>query len=278
MTKEVYDFDKGLSEARADLECVEVGALLLGCSGAGKSRALGTFGVKTLYLYTGGEDHGPASATVSPGADVHPLRLDLDAGKELKPDDTYARLLQILSAKDWIKSKGFKAIVLDSATELEHLVRQTDAWKTACMTSKGAHNKFAEGSEAMNLIRPVIDALKTLRRELKVHFAITCMLDVKAIGSNGEIEEASPHLTGYMLAVSVCQLLRDIILIGRMEKNGEVKYKFQFGSEIVKEARDDKKLLKRTTNFSPRLTPGNPPPFMDADFKLVIENKKGVKA
>lgn len=279
----VYNFDKGLEEARADLECVEVGALLLGCSGAGKSRALGTFGVKTLYLYTGGEDHGPASASVAGGSDISPYRLDildnaeLDVSTEAGADAIYDHLLAVLKALDWIKSKGYGAIGLDSLTELENLVRKTSYWKKACLTPKGAHNTYAETTAAMDLIRPVIEALKKLRRDLKIHFAITCILDVKTLSINGEIEEASPHLTGYMLAVSVCQLLRDIIIVGRMERNGEVKYKFQFGTEIVKASKDEQGKLKKTTNFAPRLTPGNPLPLMEADFKEIIKNKKGEK-
>jgi hypothetical protein len=212
---------------------------------------------------------------------IEGLRLDIIDGRELDirkdADEIYAYLMAILSASDWLKSKGYGAIVLDSATELEEVIRSSTAWADACRTSKGAHNTFGEGDATMGMFRAVVDALKKLRRDLKVHFVITCILDVKGISTSGEIEEASPHLTGYMVAVSVCQLLRDIVVVGRMEKNGEVKHKFQFGAELTKASKDEQGRLKRTTNFSPRLTPGNPPAIMDADFKQVVQLKKGEK-
>lgn len=273
-----FDFDKAIKEAKEAANSPLVGAVILGCSGAGKSRAMGTFGVKTLYIYASGEDHGVQSAACNEGADIIPLCFDSDAGKALEPDAAYARLLSILDARDKIKALGVGAVVIDGVSELEALVRNTSMFTEACKTSAGKHNTFAEPAATVTLLRPIFNALKSLQRGLKIHFALSCILDVKALGNNGEIEEASPRLTGYSVAESVVQQFGDVLVVGRMERNGEIKYKFQFLSELSKTSKDDTGRIKRTMNFSPRVTGAmKVPPIMDADLKEVIKLKKGQK-
>jgi hypothetical protein len=273
-----FDFEAAIKEASREAGQNFLGAIVLGSSGAGKSRLMGSFGCKTLYLYTTGEDHGPKSAKVAGGPDLVPLCLDFANGEQLSADAAYARLLEILGSKDQLKKMGIGAIAVDGATEIETLIRGTTAWERACQTAQGKHNTYAEPATTVSMFRPVISALKDLQRSLQIHFVVSCILDVKELGPNGDILEAAPRLQGYTVAEAVVQQFGDVLVIGRMERNGEVKYKLQFMTEIAKSAKDEAGRMKRSMNFSPRITGATEiPPFLDADLRKCIELKGGKK-
>lgn len=275
-----FDFDAAIKAGQQDLESQLLCAIVLGMSGSGKSRLLGTLGVKTLYLYYGGEDHGPQSASVADGSDIAPMRLDvLDAEGELDPDATLARTIAVLNNHAKIKQHGFGAVIIDGASELEAVIRQCKAWRKACLSAKGEHNAYEEPKATTAMLRTVVGPLKQLQRSCKVHVAITGILDVKAIGEFGEIAEASPRLLGFSVAETLIQQFADVLVVGRMVRNEEVKYKLQFMTDLVKTSKDNKtSAIKKTFNFNPRITGATDvPSYLDADLKKVLELKGKTK-
>lgn len=270
----MFDFNKAIAEASKASESPLVGAIILGSSGAGKSSLIGTAGVKTLYLYTSGEDHGVKAAKAIAGSDIVPLCLDHADDKKLTADETYERLLSILASHDQLKSLGVGLVAVDGASELEAIIRGTKAWATSCLSASGKHNAFAEPTATVSMFRPILNGLKDLQRKIGCHFVVTCILDVKSLGINGEIEEASPRLLGYSVAESLVQQFGDVLVVGKMAKDGVVKYKLQFLTDIVKTSKDDKGNLKRSMNFAPRVSGHqNLPAYLPADLKEVIKLK-----
>jgi hypothetical protein len=267
-----FDFEAALAQAKRDAESTALEAIILGSSGAGKSVLAGTSGLKTLYLYSSGENHGVKAARLFGKADVIPVCFD---HLSTSPDEALANLLSILHNKEQIAKLGVKFVFLDGATEVEALIRSSKAWKDACKTAKGAHNTYEEGRATVAAFRPIITGLKDLQRATGTHFAMSCILDVKELGASGEIVESSPRIQGFAVAESLVQQFGDVLVVGRMSKNGQVKHKLQFMTEIVKTAKDEGGVIKRTMNYSPRLQGVMPPPYMDADLSKVIELKRG---
>ena len=248
-----FNFSAAQKEALSDLKNNKLGVMILGQSGAGKSSLAGTFGVKTLYLYTTGESHGAKSAAGLGGEKVFPVCLDYSEGVALTPDQTYQRIVDVLTDVDGIKKQGFGAIVVDGATELETLIRGTSKWKTLCLTDKGKHNNFAEGTATLTMFRPVIDGLKNLQRDIGIHFAMTCILDVSALSDSGEILESRPRLSTYGVAEGLIAQFDDRIAVGRMCKGDKVAHRIQFLAGVSRDSKDIAGNIKKTINFSPRL-------------------------
>lgn len=275
-----FNFEKAIAEDTQQSQVNSLRAIILGQSGSGKSSLLGTFGVKTLYLYGSGEDHGPSAAR-SLGGDVVAVPWDKADGASLTPDAAFKRILSVLDDVEGIKKAGFGAICLDSATELEILVKSTSAWKALCLTPKGGHNNFAETGATSQLIRQVIDALKAVRKALNVHIAVTCILDVKAMDSTGAIEEASPRLTGYHVAEGLIQQFGDVLVIGKLLKDEVSSHRLQFDSGVSKQSKDQAGQVKKMINFNPRiegLSADKLPASFPADLKKLAEFKaKGGK-
>lgn len=268
----MFDFEKALKDAKKDLDNHLLRALVLGPSGSGKSTLLGTFGCRTLYLYTTGESHGPVAAS-SNGADIIPVCIDRDGDTVLAADESYNRLLTILGSGDQIKKMGVGAIAIDGATELETIIRQTTKWRKACETDKGKHNGFAEPAATLMMFRAVLDALRKLQLDLGIHYAMTCILDVKELADNGEILESTPRLTGYSVAEGLCQQL-EYFAVGRMTKGDKVSHRIQFMAGVTKASKDQVGRIKKTLNFNPRLFGVNTPPAtLDADLSKVIDLK-----
>ena len=202
-----------------------------------------------------------------------PVCIDLDGASA---DDAIANLLTVLRDYERVKRMGFGAVVVDGASELEVLIRNSTAWKKACQTAKGGHNTFAEPTETLNCFRPIVTAMKDLQRATGVHFYMTCIIDVKDMGPNGEITEASPRLKGYSVAEGLIQQFGDILVVGRMEKNGEVRHKVQFATTLTKKSSDEKGTIKRILNFSPRISGfavHELPEIADASMKQIAEVK-----
>jgi hypothetical protein len=274
----MFNIAKASANARKDLDNKKVGAIILGPSGAGKSSLLGTFGCKTLFLYTGGEVHGPTAAATYGKGDVIGVRFDQDdEGTQLSADDSYARLLSILDAEGSLKEAGIGAIVIDSMTEVEFIIRSTSKFAKDCMTDKGKHNNFAEPQVTLNLFRPVLVKLRDLQLNIGIHYAVTCLLTVSAIGDNGEIEESAPKLSGYMVADGIIPQFPDVLVVGRMVgKSGIPARRIQFNAGVSKVSKDAVGTVKKMINFDPRITgveklPGN----MEASLAKVVEMKQG---
>jgi hypothetical protein len=272
-----FNFDKAIKESAATSTDDLLGAIILGPSGAGKSSIMGTLPGKILYLHTTGESHGPKSARATGGKNIVPVCIDRDNDVALGPDATYARLLDILSSVDGLKKLGIQSVAIDGASELESIIRATDKWMKMCTTAQGKHNGFAEPTATITLMRPVISALKSLQQTLGVHYAVSCILDVKSLGTDGAIEEATPRLQGFSVAESLVQQFGDVLVVGRMERDGVVKHKIQMMSDVTKVAKDERGTVKKSINFAPRIAGvlvGDLPPLMDADLSKVVELKK----
>lgn len=274
----MFDFDKAVQDAQEELSVRELFALLLGPSGGGKSSLMGTFGEKTLLLYTTGEDHGPKAAAALGRDNVVPLCIDYYDGNVLIPDESIDLLYEVLDNHTWLQEQGFRAICIDGATQLELLFRGTTRWKKMCETKNGKHSGFEEPKATNVLFKEVVDKLKTAQRALNVHVAMTCVLDVKALGPHGEIQESAPKLTGYMVAEGLVQQFGDVLVVGRMEKKGKVKHKIQMLAGVTKTSSDaDTGEIKKTINYSPRLTCvglDDLPTLMNADLAEVYAIKQ----
>lgn len=272
-----FSFAKAAANARKDLDNRRVGAIILAPSGGGKSTLGGTFGCKTLFIFGGAESHGPVAASVH-GGDIVAVRFDQDdEGNNLDPDDAYARLLSILDAEDAIKKEGFGAIVLDSLTEVENTVRATSKFKTECLSAQGKHNSFAEPAATLGLFRPILVKLRDLQLNLGVHYAATCPLQVSAIGDNGEIMESAPKLSGYSVAEGLILQFPDVLVVGRMiGKTGNAAHRLQFNAGVTKTSKDQLGTIKKTVNFTPRVTGVKTlPPNIEASLAKVAEMKAG---
>lgn len=250
-----FDFAKAVAEAQTDIKNKSLFLMLLGSSGNGKSYAQGTFGVKTLYLYTQGESHGPKSAAAVGGENVVAICLDRETGKELTPDEALKRLHSILDDVDGLKKAGFKALAIDGASEIESLIRGTVKFKALTTTDSGKHNGFAEGPATMAQFRDIMIKLKRLHRELGLHVCMTCILNVKEYAEDGTILDSTPQLSGYAVATGLVQQFDDVMIIGRMTRKGQIAYRLQLLAGGSKKTTDIvTQQVKKTFNFSPRLT------------------------
>lgn len=273
-----FDFNKAEADAQQDLLNDDLFLILLGASGNGKSYTLGTFGVKTLYLYTQGESHGPRSASTKGGKNIIPVCIDREGKNPLSPDEALKRFHTILDDIEGLKKAGIKAIAVDGATELEALIRGSSRFKKDCL-SNGKHNNFAEGAATTDQFREILHKLKRVQAELKVHVCITCILDVKELSEEGEILASSPKLQGANVAASIIQQIGDVMVIGRMQKKDKVGYRLQLLAKVTKTSTDfATKEIKKTYNFSPRLTGVDILSLggtLDADLSKLIALKKG---
>jgi hypothetical protein len=270
-----FDFEKAEREASAVVK-PNIAAIVLGQSSAGKSFFTGTLPGKTLFLYTQGEEHGRDSALLGAenGGKVVPIALDLVDGKVIGADAAYKRLLSMLDTES-IKKAGFTSIVIDGLTELEQLVRATSEWATLCRTSKGEHNGFAEPTATIKMIRPVLDALRGLQRELGTNYVVTCLLMVKGVADDGEITSSEPKLVGYEVAALLIPQFPDQIMIGRMTNEaGVTKPRLQFNAIASKAVKEKSGEIKKLIGFTPRLRGVSElPANMAADFKAVLKLK-----
>lgn len=272
----MFDFKKNLQASR-DLESSKSLYLLaMGQQGAGKSFLAGTLGVKTLYLYFSGESHGTASAKIEGASNIETYCLDVYAGNQLSPDDTFKHLLFVLNNAEMIEDEGYKLIVIDSASELEILIRETKEWDKATTSSSGKHDGYAEKGATIDMFRKVTSVLKNLQRKLDVHIMMTCILDVRSVGELGEIMESSPRIRGAGVAEFLNLQFDDVVAVGRMQKDGITKHKIQMGvnmSKVAKEVSGGQK----TINYNPRIKgikTEDLPPFMPADLKVVANLKR----
>lgn len=272
----MFNFQKAIEDAKKDLNNKSLQALVLGPSGAGKSTLLGTFGVKTLYLYTSGENHGVVATTTYGKDNVVAVCIDREGQERLAPEAAYARLLDILSNGDALVKMGVKAIAIDGATEIEEIIKNTKAWKEFCTTDKGKHNGFAEKDATLRGFRPIIERLKQLNLDHGIMYAMTCILDVKEMGETGEILESTPRLSGYGVAEGLVQQFPDYFVVGRMSKGDKVAHRVQFLAGVSKESKDQSGRVKKTLNFYPRLTGVSElPNTFEANLGKLAEFKRG---
>lgn len=272
MTK--FDFKKAVAAAELTMKNPLLEAIILGPQGAGKSYTIGTMGCKTLHLYGTRESHGPKTARVEGGTNIVPMCFTEYNGKVLSSDESMDMLKAILTDYSYIKEQEFGAIALDGMAVLEEMIKGTTEWGEKCKTAKGQHNTFKETESSMELMARVINWLKGCQRELGVHIVVTGILDVKETDAYGAIVDASPRLGGYGLAESLNCHFGDILVVGKMTRNGESKWKFQFMTDLTRTAKDEHGVQKKSMNFSPRLSGCTVGPIMEADLSKLAEFKK----
>jgi hypothetical protein len=123
------------------------------------------------------------------------------------------------------------------------------------------------------MIGNVINLMKAAQREANCHIVVTGILDVKEVDGFGAIMEATPKLSGYGLCEALVSFFGDILVVGKMTKGNEVKWKFQAMTDLTKTSKDEVGNLKKALNFSPRVSGVVLPPIMDADFSQVAKMK-----
>ena len=274
-----FNFKKAIQHSVEDTKNPYLSAIVLGPSGAGKSYLMGTFGVKTLYLYTGGESHGPRNAMIEGKDNIIPISYDRDSetNKLLDSDDTYNQLLEILKSKEMLKELGVGAIALDGASELEVVIRNSKGLYKRCLNDKGKFIAWDIGPNTIAMFRSVLNVVRDLQRELKVHFAMTGLLDVKSYGKGGAILESCPRLQGYGVCENLIQQHGDVLVVGRMNKGEVVKHKIQMMASVVKSATDEIGTITRSVNFNPRVEHfayGELGDLLDADLSKLAKTKK----
>ena len=280
----MFNFDKAISATQAALnDTSKLELLLMAPSGGGKSYTIGTLGVRTLYLYATRETHGPKTAKVQGGDLIVPVCIDYGtwpgetAPRAFTADESLQFVRSVLTSLDWIKSSKFEAVALDGIAALEVIVKETNEWKKKCLSTQGKHNSFKESEASQEIIGGVINLLKGCQRELGVHIIATAMLDVKDMDGMGGISEAAPKLQGYGVCEAVVANFGDVLVVGRMVKGTDVKWKFQSLMDVKKVAKEENGTIKKILNFSPRLSGAALPPILDADLSKVVKLKKGDK-
>ena len=248
-----FDLATAIAEGKAALQRKQLGAILLGSSGSGKSRACGTLGVKTLYIHTSSEEHGALSASAG-GSEIVPICIDREGGKQLDPDASYNRLLTILGSGEALAKAGIKAVTIDGLSEIEALIMETKAWKARVLSEYKGVASYA-GPVTLSMMRPIVAALLKLQKDHGFHFVVTCILNVKELGESGEILAAEPKLKGFDVATDMVRQFADVLIIGQMS-NGEVsKPRIQVGAHVSKASKDfQTKEVRKLQNFFVRIT------------------------
>lgn len=265
-----------IKAAQAQMECKHLAMILFGPPSGGKSQAMGTMGVKTLYLYFSGESHGPGSAHAG-GTDILPYCVDLDAdGNKLEPDVAYAELVELLQDQKFMTDNLIKAVAVDSGGELEFMIMQTTHWKVEAQ-------KRYKGVESycfpitLEMFRPVMDALRNLQLKLGMHYVVSCILNVSEFADNGTIASAEPKMFGYGTVSGFLQQFPDRMIVSQVEKDGVLKPRIQLGSMVTKTTKDQKtKEVAKIQHFRPQLqgvdlTVG--PNFLPPDLSKLIKYK-----
>lgn len=271
----MFDIKKAIETAKQAMESTTLMGLVLSPSGGGKSSLAGTFGVPTLYLHTSGEDHGPSAARAFGGDNILPVCFSKDEqGNTISSDKSYANLLFIL---DNIPD-GVGAVVIDGATEVENIIRETDQFKKACLSEKGKHNAFAEPQAVGDMFRPVLEKIRSLRGR-NIHTLMTCILEVSSMGDDGEFLESKPKLSTYSVVENIIQGFPHVIVVGRMTKNDKVAYRLQFMTNMHRSTKDGAGIIKKCINYRPRLAGHiNIPDTMPANLASLIKYLKGEKS
>lgn len=289
-----FDFTAAIKEGQKRLENKNLALIALGPSGSGKSRLCGTMGVKTLYLHTSGESHGPASAAAG-GSEILPICIDAgpsipskhvdgDGNESMVPssttvsaDEAYKRLLDILDSVAELKKLGVKAIAIDGATELESIIQNTTTWKQRLAAEYKGVKSYA-GDLTLSMFRPILLKLQRLQAELGIHYVLTCILSVREYGENNEILDASPSLYGFNVATGLIQQFPDILVIGQVSDGERARPAIQLGSHVSKATKDQKSQeVRKLSNFYNRITGADLttcPDLMKPNLKLVAEIKK----
>lgn len=263
--------------------------LIVGQSGSGKSFLAGSTALPTLYMYLRSESHGPASAS-STNPNIFPVCIDkfedtdksivgitgLKIGDVLNPDQT------LLKLKHWsamnLKDEGIGAVVIDSLSDLESVIKDSTAFKNGCLSATGKHNSYNEGPELIKKIREIVLGLNH-HTDDGIHVVLTMAGVVQATDENGAAHTVLPKTQTFGTADLIPRLFPDILLVSRLTYEGDTKFACIFNGNFERKGKDISGRVVKTLNFSPRLTGlaiDDLPDMVKADLKVIIDlkNKK----
>lgn len=261
-------------------------AVIIGCSGAGKSFLTGTLDVPTLYLHLRSEHHGPKAATAS-NKHVLPVCLDLmeefdqdieelkgvTIGEELNNHQTLIKLKHYSSLK--LKNEGISAVVLDSLSDLEMVIKNTPEFKQACVSSNGKFNKFNESDELTRKIREIIANFQHLSKE-GIHVLVTLAGVVSALDDNSAASIIQPKLSTFGVSDSIPRMFSDVLLVTRMKHEGVTHHVLSFDGNFQRTTKDLAGKPTKIMNFAPRiagLSTDDVPEYTKADLKVILQLK-----
>lgn len=266
-----------------NLKCV-----IMGCSGAGKSFAIGTLLGKTLILTTRNELHGVYSASLS-SKDVYYVCIDKkeegDEDKKFNDGDPLPPDVALSKFRRTLKSdlSFFDNIGVDSLTDLDLLFRASKEFDTKTRTDKGVHSGFMEPGAVLGFFREIFDTLAELNDKGK-NVVCTLAARIRDKDATGKVQDVSPVLSTYGVAEDIPRAFPQVLLLDEAEKeeNGEVVKKrvFSFDASYQRASKDQTGAIKKAFNYSPRLvgvSDEDTPAAMPADLNKVLEliRKKG---
>lgn len=253
--------------------------ILFGCSGSGKSSALGTTGLTTLVVHGPTENHAATNAKTR--AEDPSLVVGVDytvreADGKVNFNASFKNLLAIL--RDPGVAENFQVVALDSITELQSIVAETHQFKELCLTDKGRHNKFGEGDAYLKLINEVIAALLDLKRR-GVHVLVTCAAVIKSQDETGESVEAKPMLQGFSVGDGIARSFSDVFFVNLIKTEEGPKHQFLFQPSLGNVSKDlNGKVAKVSfANFTPRLSyflREDLPETAEVDLAKIIKARK----
>lgn len=238
------------------VEAAPLFAVLFGCSGSGKSSALGTLNMSTLVLHGSVESHAAVNAKTMAADPELVTGLDYTVRNEdgtLNHNQSYKNLLSILREPQL--SANFEAVAFDSLTELQSVVAETAQFREMCTNERGKFNKFAEGDAYIKMMGDVINALLALTKR-GVHVVATCAAVIKSQDETGESIEAKPMLQGFAVADGIARSFSDVLFVNltRGEDGAKHKLMFQPSVGVASKGLDGKVTKMSFANFSPRLS------------------------
>lgn len=274
----MIDFKKLKEEAKTLNKAQPLFAVVLGTPAGGKSSLCGTLKVPTLFLHTSLESHGPINASASKDSDVTPFDITVSkADGTTDPDATYNNLLSILRSPDL--TKHFKAVCVDSVTELEQVIRKSKLFADRCKALSGKHNTYAESPTVTDMLKDVVEVTSSLHKQ-GMHIMFTCAAATK-VTENSDTMEVTPVLQGYGIALEFLKNFHDVLLVARVTKEEEdgtskTVHALVFKGNISRVSKDLKGQTLRSVNFSPRVS-GLPidklPDLFKADLDALLKKR-----
>lgn len=255
--------------------------VMVGPSGSGKSTAIGTLGIRTLFITRGIETHGADNAA-SVNPNIHVLKLDrAKDGTKLHADEEVKRLNAVLESPKL--AEQFKAVAIDGFTEFCKMYTSTTEMAELLALPK-AIKALAEADYVEKQITILIGKLVDVN-EKGLSVLATCAGSITSDPNDQDSYEVKPDLPGHKTGQLVARAFPEIVAIGKHtsydESSGEVKsdHKFLFHANMVKRSTDKKGVVTKQSSFSPRLRGvygGDLPASIPANLKDLIKLRKGL--
>lgn len=248
--------------------------IILGPSGSGKSHLMGTHPGKILDLYGDTERHGVKSASKEGLDRLVSRNWSRDQRGVSRGANAAFKYLNDILEPSAIKAAGFDFVCLDSITDLLALIRGTTEWETRCMTDKGKHNSFAEGTAYIDMAWIILNKLINLQEYHNVDIAVIADLDITERAENGMIITSKPRMPSYQVAENIIRMFPDIVMMSRVRGKTETKPLIQMGAGCTRESKTQEGELVKTIDFTPRLSDVTTiPSVIKADLKELLRLK-----